>query len=156
MIQGMTSSLEIAEFRYNRAHAAPFQSHGAPPKIMPRLIFHSTIQRIVNPLFYWYGSRLTQGFEVGRKIWRSRFRLWSRQMSAYWLWPLSRLHLLYQGCQTCLHCTQIIKHGKIQAVFPNVETILRLFLCLVVTNCSGERSFSKLKRIKSVLRSTMS
>jgi len=50
----------------------------------------------------------------------------------------------------------IIKHEKIQAFFPNVETILRLFLCLMVTNCSGERSFSKLKRIKSVLRSTMS
>ena len=51
---------------------------------------------------------------------------------------------------------QIIKHEKIQAVFPNVETILRLFLYLMVTNCSSERSFSKLKRIKSVLRSTMS
>ena len=51
---------------------------------------------------------------------------------------------------------QILKHEKIQAVFPNVETILRLYLCLMVTNCSGERSFSKLKRIISVLRSTMS
>jgi len=50
---------------------------------------------------------------------------------------------------------QIIKHEKIQAVFSNVETILRLFLCLMVTNCSGEWSFSKLKRIKSALRSTM-
>jgi len=45
---------------------------------------------------------------------------------------------------------------KSKAVFTNVETILRLFLCLMVTNCSDERSFSKLKRIKSVLRSTMS
>ena len=44
---------------------------------------------------------------------------------------------------------------KIQAVFPNAETILRLFLCSMATNCSGERSFSKLIRIKSVLRSTM-
>ena len=52
MIQEMTSSLESAELRYNRAHAAPFLSPGAPQKIMPRVIFHSTIQRIVNPLFY--------------------------------------------------------------------------------------------------------
>ena len=51
---------------------------------------------------------------------------------------------------------QIIKQEKIQAAFPNVETIFRLFLCLMVTNCSGERSFSRLKRIKSDLRSTMS
>jgi len=50
---------------------------------------------------------------------------------------------------------QIIKHEKIQAVFPNVKTILRLFLRLMVTSCSSERSFSKLKRIKSVLRSTV-
>jgi len=45
---------------------------------------------------------------------------------------------------------------KVQVVFPNVEAILRLFLCLMVTNCFGERSFSKLQRIKSVLRLTMS
>lgn len=51
---------------------------------------------------------------------------------------------------------RIIHTEKIQTAFPNVEAILRLFLCLMVTNCSGERSFSKLKRIKNELRSTMS
>jgi len=51
---------------------------------------------------------------------------------------------------------QIIKHEKNPGCFSEGETIVRLFLCLVVTNCSGERSFSKLKRIKSVLRSTLS
>jgi hypothetical protein len=45
---------------------------------------------------------------------------------------------------------QIIKQEKIQAAFPNVETIFRLFFCLMVTNCSGERSFSRLKRIKKM------
>lgn len=45
---------------------------------------------------------------------------------------------------------------KIELVFPNVSAILRLFLCLMVTNCSGERSFSQLKRIKNELRATMS
>ena len=40
--------------------------------------------------------------------------------------------------------------------FPNVEAILRLFLSVMVTNCSGERSFSRLKRIKNELRATMS
>jgi len=28
------------------------------------------------------------------------------QLSAYWLWPLCRLHLLYQNCQTCLRFTK--------------------------------------------------
>jgi len=44
MIQEMTSSLESAEFPYNRSHAAPFQRHGAPPKIIPRsdISFHNT------------------------------------------------------------------------------------------------------------------
>ncbi|CAM1326808.1 Uncharacterised protein r2_g3576 [Pycnogonum litorale] len=50
---------------------------------------------------------------------------------------------------------QIIFQDNIQSAFPNVETILRLFLSLMVTNCSGERSFSQLKRIKNKLRTTM-
>ena len=50
---------------------------------------------------------------------------------------------------------QIIKNDKVEAAFRNVETIFRLYLCMMVSNCSRERSFSKLKRIKNVLRSTM-
>jgi len=50
---------------------------------------------------------------------------------------------------------QLIFQDKIQTAYPNVEAILRLFLSLMATNCSGERSFSKLKRIKSYLRTTM-
>ena len=51
---------------------------------------------------------------------------------------------------------QIMCKENIHTVFPNVEPILRLFLSLWVTNCSGERSFSRLKSIKNELRSTMS
>ena len=39
--------------------------------------------------------------------------------------------------------------------FPNIEILLRIFLCMMVTNCTGERSFSKLKLIKSALRAAM-
>ena len=39
--------------------------------------------------------------------------------------------------------------------FPNTEVALRIYLCLMATNCSGERSFSQLQRIKDVKRSTM-
>ena len=50
---------------------------------------------------------------------------------------------------------QIIVKDRVMQVFPNVETTLRMFLSLMVTNCSGERSFSQLKRIKNELRTTM-
>ena len=51
---------------------------------------------------------------------------------------------------------QIMCKKKIHTAFSNVEAILRLFLSFMVTNCSGERSFSRLKSIKNELRSTMS
>ena len=45
---------------------------------------------------------------------------------------------------------------RVMCSFPNVEIALRMYLILMVTNCSGERSFSKLKYIKNRLRTTMS
>ena len=51
---------------------------------------------------------------------------------------------------------EIMCKEKIHTAFPNVEAILRLFLSLMVTNCLGERSFSRLKSIKNKLISTMS
>jgi len=41
-------------------------------------------------------------------------------------------------------------------VFPNMAMCLRMYPSLLVSNCSGERSFSALKRIKTYLRSTLS
>jgi hypothetical protein len=38
---------------------------------------------------------------------------------------------------------------------PNVINLLNIYLSMMVTNCSGERSFSTLKRVKNYLRSTM-
>jgi hypothetical protein len=48
-----------------------------------------------------------------------------------------------------------IVDNELHSTFPNVLTVLKIFLCLMVTNCTGERSFSTLKRVKSSLRSTM-
>ena len=50
----------------------------------------------------------------------------------------------------------IITHNNLKSTFPNIETLLKMYLCMMVTNCSGERSFSTLKRVKNHLRSTMS
>jgi hypothetical protein len=50
---------------------------------------------------------------------------------------------------------RLIIDNSLESCFPNVEIALRIYLSLMVTNCSGERSFSKLKLIKNELRSTM-
>ncbi|KAJ8875731.1 hypothetical protein PR048_023630 [Dryococelus australis] len=63
-----------------------------------------------------------------------------------------------------LHFTELLKtellislitENSLECCFPNVETALRMYLSLMVTNCTGERSFSKLKRIKNELKTTM-
>lgn len=56
---------------------------------------------------------------------------------------------------SALKCLQIIHDNKLNSVFPNVEVAFRLYLCLPVANCSAERAFSKLNRVKNELRSTM-
>jgi len=50
---------------------------------------------------------------------------------------------------------QFIRKHDITSVYPYVEVALRILLCTPSTNCSAERSFSTLKRIKNYLRSTM-
>ena len=39
--------------------------------------------------------------------------------------------------------------------FPSVNVALRIYLSMMATNCSGERSFSKLALIKNHLRTSM-
>ncbi|ESN94529.1 hypothetical protein HELRODRAFT_68916 [Helobdella robusta] len=51
---------------------------------------------------------------------------------------------------------QLIVVGGLQCTFPNVETLLRIFLIIPISNATGERSFSVLKRIKNYLRNSIS
>lgn len=44
---------------------------------------------------------------------------------------------------------------EMSCTFPNVEIVLNFFLTIPLSNASGERSFSVLKRVKKYLRSTM-
>ena len=48
-----------------------------------------------------------------------------------------------------------LKKNEWTQTFPNVDIALRIYLCMMTSNCNGERSFSRLKRIKNELRSTM-
>ena len=54
-----------------------------------------------------------------------------------------------------LQMYNLLKERHVDDAFPNVEVTLRLYLVLMLTNCSGERSFLKLKLIKNRLRSMM-
>ena len=49
----------------------------------------------------------------------------------------------------------IMKEYNLLSGFPNVCIALGIYLTLPVSNCSGERSLSHLKRMENALRSTM-
>ena len=48
-----------------------------------------------------------------------------------------------------------IMANDLHEAFPNVYIMFKIYLCMFVTNCKGERSFSKLKLILNYLRNTM-
>ncbi|XP_044127177.1 zinc finger MYM-type protein 1-like [Bufo gargarizans] len=51
--------------------------------------------------------------------------------------------------------SRMIRERGLQSIYLNVDIALRMFLCTAATNCSAERSFSTLKRVKNYLRSRM-
>uniref|UniRef100_H3AE79 DUF4371 domain-containing protein n=1 Tax=Latimeria chalumnae TaxID=7897 RepID=H3AE79_LATCH len=57
------------------------------------------------------------------------------------------------GPEIQMYCL-LVQNG-LQNTFPNIHIILRMYLCLMISNCSGECSFSKMVSIKKRLRSTM-
>ena len=50
----------------------------------------------------------------------------------------------------------LIKDRNLQGLYPNVWIALRILLTIPITVGSGERSFPKLKLMKTYLRSTIS
>ena len=50
---------------------------------------------------------------------------------------------------------KLIVDKDLKSSFPNVEILLRMYLVLMVTNCTAELFFSKLKVVKNRLRTTM-
>lgn len=56
---------------------------------------------------------------------------------------------------TELFMYQLIKRKDVQEPFLNIAIALRIFLILIVSNYSGESSYSKLKLIETRLRTTM-
>ena len=50
---------------------------------------------------------------------------------------------------------KLIKVNDLESAYPNVDIVLRIYLSLMVTNCSGERSFSKSKCVKNQQRTSL-
>eukprot|EP00731_Ephydatia_muelleri_P011481 Em0006g375a len=49
---------------------------------------------------------------------------------------------------------ELISENMVQSTFPNVLTALRIYRCLMITNATGERTFSKLKILKNCHRAS--
>lgn len=60
---------------------------------------------------------------------------------------------LFEITHASMYAT-IIK-DKLVSTFPNIEILLRLYLCMFITNVTDARSFSKLKYIKNYLRNSL-
>ena len=54
-----------------------------------------------------------------------------------------------------LRMYRLIVANNMEIVFPNTWIALCIYLSLMISNCSGERCFSKFRRIKNELRSCM-
>ena len=59
------------------------------------------------------------------------------------------------NCEAPADIAKLLHSDQLQETFPNVCVGLRIYLSLMVSNCSGERSFSKRALIKNKMRSTM-
>ncbi|KAL4154058.1 hypothetical protein QTP88_001891 [Uroleucon formosanum] len=67
----------------------------------------------------------------------------------------SKLISTDKNVKSVLSMYKYIKTKELECMFPNLEIVMRMYLSTAVSNCSGKRAFSVLKRVKSYLRSTM-
>ena len=61
---------------------------------------------------------------------------------------LKHYMVLDENCETLPALYRKIISDNLKSVFPKVEIALRVFMCMMVTNCTGERSFSKFETYK--------
>ncbi|XP_045480925.1 zinc finger MYM-type protein 1-like [Harmonia axyridis] len=59
------------------------------------------------------------------------------------------------GNMNALDILQKMRELSLQTIYPNLDTALRIFLTLPVTTATCELSFSKLKLVKTYLRSSI-
>lgn len=62
---------------------------------------------------------------------------------------------MFGGIKSVAEMLRAQIENRLVTSFPNVNIAFRIYLSIFGTSCEGERSFSKLKLIKTYLRSTM-
>ena len=60
-----------------------------------------------------------------------------------------------RSCGTPSQQAILLHDEGLADTFPSVNVVLRIYLSMMVTNCSGERSFRKLALTKNHLRTSM-
>ena len=68
---------------------------------------------------------------------------------------LFRWHTEFRGCKSILEILKLLNQKQLTFAYPNVTCLYKLCLTLPVTTATTERSFSKLKIVKTAMRSTM-
>ncbi|KYN00128.1 Zinc finger MYM-type protein 1 [Cyphomyrmex costatus] len=66
----------------------------------------------------------------------------------------AHLKSLNIGKMSALKLCEKLHDEHFVILYPNVNIALRIYLCMMVTNCSGERTFSVLQRVKNHLRNS--
>ena len=67
---------------------------------------------------------------------------------------LFRRHNEFRQCKSILDVLKLLNQRQLTFAYPNVTCLYKLCLTLPVTTATTERSFSKLKIVKTALRST--
>ena len=68
---------------------------------------------------------------------------------------LLKQHHFYSKCSIEIRMLKFINENGLVSTFPNVSAVLRMYRCLMISHCSGKRSFLVLKRVKNLLCSSM-
>ena len=71
-------------------------------------------------------------------------------------YELFRHHSDFHACSSVIEVLKLLHSKQLVSAYPNIACLYRICNTIPVTTASTERSFSKLKLIKTALRSTMS
>jgi len=102
----------------------------------------------VSEKMYSFSGTTRYGYQCNRAaFWRTGITVYSGDLSQTSVFSCDTTLLsptvnnLYQ----LYHFMHIIVSKQLTSACPNVDTALRMFICLPIANCSGERFFSALK-----------